>query len=164
MRFAIKNIFKHYLIQLESILKKTPEPVFSASLAPGMFDLATNAKIACNFVLRGYCPLVGCERVSFDAEGTAKQAILAQLANTLSYLDELPEVLALQDDIYLDDRAGFADVHLPQPEFIHRYIIPNFMFHISMVYAIARANQVPVSKGDFDGIHSYPEGFSFLKK
>jgi hypothetical protein len=31
-----------------------------------------------------------------------------------------------------------------------------------MAYAIARAAGVPLSKGDFDGYHQYPDGFSFV--
>jgi hypothetical protein len=30
-----------------------------------------------------------------------------------------------------------------------------------MVYAIARVSGIPLTKGDFDGIHTYPTGFSF---
>ncbi|MCG7587734.1 DUF1993 family protein [Photobacterium sp. OFAV2-7] len=51
---------------------------------------------------------------------------------------------------------------MSQSEFIHQYILPNFYFHISMVYAIAKSKGVVLSKADFDGIHSYPSGFSFV--
>jgi hypothetical protein len=54
-------------------------------------------------------------------------------------------------------------VELNGHEFIELYIIPNFLFHLSMAYAIARAEGIAVSKGDFDGFHSYPEGFCFEK-
>nr|WP_267874749.1 DUF1993 family protein [Telluria antibiotica] len=39
--------------------------------------------------------------------------------------------------------------------------VPNFFFHYSMVYAIARQAAVPVGKSEFDGYHRYPSGFTF---
>ncbi|AWF81977.1 hypothetical protein BTJ40_14710 [Microbulbifer sp. A4B17] len=44
---------------------------------------------------------------------------------------------------------------------IHQYRLPNLLFHISMFYAIARHCGVTLSKGDFDGFHSYPAEFNF---
>jgi hypothetical protein len=50
---------------------------------------------------------------------------------------------------------------MPASEYVSSFVLPNFFFHISMVYAIAKNNGVSVSKGDFDGIHQYPKGFSW---
>ena len=41
------------------------------------------------------------------------------------------------------------------------YAVPNFFFHYSMVYAIARNAGVAIGKTDFDGFHKYPLGFIF---
>jgi hypothetical protein len=41
------------------------------------------------------------------------------------------------------------------------YAVPNFLFHYSMVYAIARQAGGPVGKSEFDGYHRYPPGFTF---
>lgn len=46
----------------------------------------------------------------------------------------------------------------------HTFAWPNFVFHLSMVCASDRAKGVPLSKGDYDGIHGYPLGFSFEGK
>jgi hypothetical protein len=50
---------------------------------------------------------------------------------------------------------------MPASEYVSSFVLPNFFFHISMVYAIAKNNGVSVSKGDYDGIHQYPKGFSW---
>lgn len=163
MDSGIKSMFHHYLSQLEIIVAKIPPDVFSETLANGMFSLEMNAKIAANFVLRGYCPLLGQSVVSFFREEPGKAAVQAQLSETISYLDELPDVSQLDDTKRLQDKAGFSEVDLSQPVFIHHYIVPNMLFHISMVYAIARAKGVDLGKGDYDGIHSYPVGFSFVE-
>jgi hypothetical protein len=57
--------------------------------------------------------------------------------------------------------AGFAGLALPGPEFLQLYALPNFFFHYSMVYAIARQAGAPIGKADFDGYHAYPPGFEF---
>ena len=41
-----------------------------------------NAKIASNFALRGYCPLVGIEPVSFDTSAEDKVSVLTQIQAT----------------------------------------------------------------------------------
>ncbi len=163
MNSGIKSMFHHYLSQLEIIVAKIPPEVFPETLASGMFSLEMNAKIAANFALRGYCPLLEQSVVSFFRKEPGKESVQAQLSETISYLDELPDVSQLDDTKRLQDKAGFSEVDLPQPVFIHHYIVPNMLFHISMVYAIARAKGVDLGKGDYDGIHSYPEGFSFVE-
>lgn len=162
MNVSIKQLFQHYLSQLDVIVSKIPPDIFSEALSEGMFSLGMNAKIASNFVLRGYCPLLKIDTVSFDSGDVDKVAIQKQIVDTLSYINNLPEVEYLDSQVLIKERAGFADIELAQPLFIHQYIFPNFFFHISMVYAIAKANGVDLSKADFDGLHSYPLGFSFV--
>jgi len=158
----VKSLFEHRLALLDRMISKIPEDVFSLSLSDDMFSLAMNAKIASNFVLRGYCPLLEREVIAFDRASSSKTAVQDQITDTRQYLNDLPDVGGeLSDEIMVHEKAGLVEVKLPQPEFLHNYIIPNFFFHMSMVYAIARANGVNLSKGDFDGIHYYPEGFSF---
>lgn len=159
----IKKPFVHYLTQLKAVLSKTSPEAFSLSLSEGMFPLEMHAKIAANFALRGYCPLLGVETVSFHQEESGYKATLAQVDATLEYLANSTDIAAFNDSRFITDKAGFSDVYLCESEYINIYIIPNFLFHISMVYAIAKANGATLSKGDFDGIHNYPSGFSFVE-
>lgn len=162
MKCNLKNLFLHYLKQLHIITEKIPAELFTESLALGMFPLATNARIAANFALRGYCPLLKQEIVSYFEETKDKDSVLVQISKTIEHLQKLPEIDELSEHNSIKEKAGFTEVELPEPQFIHQYILPNFYFHISMVYAVAKANGVELSKGDFDGLHSYPENFSFL--
>lgn len=58
MNSGIKNIFQHYLRQLDVIVSKTPPEVFCLTLSEDMFSLEVNAKVASDFALRGYCPFL----------------------------------------------------------------------------------------------------------
>ena len=164
INFSIKSVFIHFLEKLEALVEKVPEDVFSQALHQDMFCLAIQARIATNFALRGYCPLADKEVINFDQPEQDKAAVLGQIRQTILYLRGLPEVSHLDEETKHNEKAGFNNVTLPQPAFIHQYILPNFYFHISMVYAIARSSGVKISKADFDGLHQYPAEFSFLDK
>jgi len=162
MKFGVKERFNYFLSRLESIVDKTPAELFASSVADDMFSLEMNAKIAANFALRGYCPLIGEKVASFFTDEVGKEAVLTQISQTKDYLDQLPEYQGGEQTPLICEEAGFAKVELPPEEFLERYAFPNFLFHICMVYAIARANGVALSKADYDGIHSYPSEFSFV--
>ncbi|WP_165856133.1 DUF1993 family protein [Marinobacter sp. JSM 1782161] len=162
MDIDLKQLLRDYLERLDGILERVPEPVFHKRLAEDMFSLGMNARISANFSLRGYCPLVGQAIPDFGSAGESKAEIRKQLHDTLEYLASQPDVTTLDRAIQLTDRAGLEDITLPQPAFIHSYILPNVYFHLSMVYAIARLHGAPLGKGDFDGLHRYPAGFRFV--
>jgi len=162
MSLDIKSLFLGYLAQLEVIVTKVPAEFFHRSLSDDMFSLGMNAKIAANFLLRGYCPLTCIDLVSFNCEGSGKEVVLKQITSTIKYFESAAEVVYFDDSKIVSDKAGLTDIALPQSKFIHQYIIPNFSFHMSMVYAIARVHGIALSKGDYDGLHSYPLGFSLV--
>lgn len=116
--------------------------------------------MAAQFLLRGYCPLLGEEVAPLFRESSGKHVVLLQIADTRDYLLQAEDVPQIDDGVHLSDRAGFADVCLPASQFLWLYIVPDFQFHASMVYAIGRAQGVRLSKGDFDGFHEYPPEFS----
>lgn len=147
----IKSLFLNYLSQLTIILEKIPEHIYPNTLHEGMFSLEVNAQIAANFLLRGYCPLIGENVVLEEAQSAGKTETLSLVNRVEVILSTYPEYDALSDSVTHREKAGFNEVELSQSDFIHQYIIPNYMFHMSMVYAIARHNGVELSKGDFDG-------------
>lgn len=166
MRHQHLEIFTTYLGNLGRLLEKleahesaTPG-LLSARLAEDMFPLITQAEIAMGFSLRASCPIAQQPVVSFISPEKSYAGLNTQLEKTLKHLHLLD---ALDNDLtlLLRDKAGPADIALPAEEFLARFALPNFYFHLSMVYAIARARGVPLTKGDFDGLHQYPPGFSF---
>lgn len=159
----VKALFLHHLVQLRHIVSKIPDAYFGETLTEGMFTLEMHAKIASNFSLRGYCPLLQQETPDLFESDSGRDPVLKQIDATVNYLESLQNKPSLDDNNRISDKAGFAEVDLPESEYISLYIIPNLLFHMGMVYAIARANGVPLSKGDFDGLHSYPAGFQFTE-
>ncbi len=148
--------------QLNGLLQRIPDDCFGASLAPDMLNLAEQVRTAIQFSLRVYCPLVRQTLPDFEAAALSRAELQHQLDKTQAFLAQLPDWQIADESHRIRERAGFADLELSETEFVHLYGLPNFYFHLSMVYAIARSQGVPLSKGDFDGWHRYPDGFSFV--
>jgi hypothetical protein len=166
MTVAPTRLFLHYLGQLDAILKQVEAfdvAVADRRLHPDMFPLLQQARVAIGFTLRATCPLAGREIVSFRADADATFAgVHAELERTMAYLAAIPDAdFAGMDARRVRTTAGFAELDLPAAEYYQMYAVPNFFFHYSMVYAIARQGGVDVGKADFDGYHRYPSGFSF---
>ncbi|WP_020409900.1 DUF1993 domain-containing protein [Hahella ganghwensis] len=162
------TIFARYLRQLDRILEKIQEQTHSesASLASQihetMFPLGQQARTTIGFSLRACCPLAGLEITSFSDEENLFAAIRNELSRTLEYLQSIPEK-DFKDYTCrtIDTKAGFEEHNMSGWDYLNLYCLPNFFFHFSMVYAIARQQGINLSKGDFDGFHQYPAGFSF---
>ena len=112
--------------------------------------------------LRCCCPLSARPRITFDNSDDTYAGVQLQLTQTIDYLQAIPATDFIHATTLISDQAGFTTLHLPASEYAQLYALPNFFFHLSMAYAIARAAGVPLSKGDFDGYHQYPDGFSFV--
>ncbi len=160
-------IFIHYLKQLENMLVKTeahcshPTNMLQGNLQKDMLPFIAQVRTAINFTLRTCCPLIGRERFNVDGEPTFT-GLREQIQETLEYLEKLTDTDFENAPQKIQDKAGFTDLDLPCDEYINFYALPNFFFHISMAYAIARQAGIPLSKADFDGYHQYPVGFSFV--
>ena len=162
---ACVGVFARSLDRLAALLDRAEDArrddaaglavLLEARLAPDMLPLRTQAEIVCNFALRAAFPLAG-EPVPGYGEFPGDLAGLrARIARTRGLLDGLaPERF---DDAarLVRDRAGEADVVLPAERFLFEYALPNLFFHLSIAYAILRAQGVAVGKADFDGFHRY---------
>ena len=163
-------LFIRYLHQLAQILEKIAQreqqnpAILGARLTADMLPLMQQVRATANFALRACCPLAGLELVLFNNAERSFIGLQTQITQTINYLQAIPAAqFTLAQQQNLPEKAGFAELSLPPERFLFEYILPNFFFHLSMVYAIARSRGVALSKGDFDGYHQYPAGFSFEK-
>lgn len=159
------RLFLHYLDRLKALLQRIE--AFDANIAlnrlyPDMAPLVQQARSAIDFTLRTSCPLAGREIISFGSGEPTLHGVLEELDLTMTYLAAIPDAeFAAMDTIRVHTVAGFAGLTMPGSEYYLLYAVPNFFFHYTMVYAIARQAGVPLGKADFDGYHTYPPGFSF---
>lgn len=159
-------VFVRYLEQLKGIVDIAgrhceeqaidPQTVLQARLAPDMLPFAVQAEIAVNFVFRACAPLAGRTLGPFGEHRNSFATLQARIAQAQTFLATLqPEDMLGSEDREFTDPAGMALVTLGGAPFLLQYALPNFFFHIATAYAILRHAGVPLSKGDFDGWHSY---------
>jgi len=162
--------FVYYLERLHVLLDKVERicegntNILEARLQDDMLPFTNQVTTTANFALRACCPLAGRKIVSFQQNQSSFSALTQCITDTIAYLAAIPltEFDRPVTEV-LREQAGFTEVALPRDKFLQHYILPNFYFHLSMVYAIARNRGIPLSKQDYDGYHQYPEGFSFVK-
>lgn len=159
-----------YLQQADALLIKTSaseqefKALLNARLADDMLPFANQIITTVNFALRIACPLAGKAVPAWQQPAHSLEALRHYIARAIEFLQTLTEKdFAEADTHVIEDRAGFADLSLPAAEFLYSYALPNFYFHWSMAFAIARSRGFAVGKMDFDGYHQYPPGFSFEK-
>ncbi len=153
-------VFRHYLAQMSAMVEKTgPGTPYSGALDHQIdtsFSAGQHFATAAGFSLRICCPLAGREVPNLP------RALAPRLAVARATLGAMkPDEFEGAESRRIQHRAGEADLDQSATEFLHLYGIPNFFFHLTMGYASLRAAGVPLGKGDFDGMHHYPPGFSF---
>ncbi len=164
-----REIFLNHLELLHQFIEKVEahssndSKLLYARLVDDMFPLNVQAKIAANFALRGCGSLSGKEYKELEGDIDSFCELKAYVASTIDYINQLPEPTLEQMNLKVKDTAGFNEISMSGTEYISSFVLPNFFFHISMVYAIAKSNGLAVTKGDIDGIHQYPKGFSWEK-
>lgn len=133
------------------------DAVLQARLADDMMNLAQQVETACFMTLRAAFPLAGRPLPAFGDEPRTADGLRRRVQRAEALLRGLPPADFAAPPARVRERAGQADIDLPPPEFLRRFALPNVAFHVAMAYAIARSHGARLGKGDFDGLHVYPE-------
>lgn len=157
-------VLRHYLDRIEGMLHRIQgrEALLLARLAPDMFTCGQQFATAMGFALRATYPLAGRPVPDAPDAGMDRIGLLRRLVATRAALDMLvPDEFTGAETRIVSHRAGFAELSQPGADYLHRFAMPNFLFHTTMGFAILRGQGVEIGKGDFDGLHDYPHGFRF---
>ena len=151
---------------LERIRAAGREDILDAQLSPGMFNGGTQLRTVGIFGLRSTFMLTGRDwpkdmlgkGFADGPEGLSERLRLASAQiGALS-----PEDFEGAATRTITHKAGDAVLAQQGDVYLRLFALPNLWFHLSMAYAIARAEGLDLGKGDFDGWHSYAPGFSFV--
>lgn len=145
------------------LLDHATPPMLNARLHPEMFNCAEQFEITAGFARRATLPLIGRTVMEVDCAYDA-DSLRAHLQATHAEIAALTRTdFAGAADRRIVHRAGFADLDQSAEDYLQHFAIPNLWFHLSMAFAILRAEGAPVGKTDFDGLHAYPAGFSWVE-
>ena len=123
-----------------------------ARLYPDMHPLSRQVQIACDTAKGAAGRLAGVEIPKHEDNEVTLADLKQRIAKTLDFLKSI-SANQLKD---ADTRA--IEIKFPNGawkftglNYLADFVLPNFYFHCSMVYALLRNNGVEVGKGDFLG-------------
>jgi len=136
--------------QAYAVDRKVEETVLlSDRLAPDMFPYVRQVQIACDNAKGAVARLAGIEAPKFDDTEKTIAELQARIDKTLAFISSVPEsgfASAAEQKITL---PYFPGKYMTGFDYAREYVIPNFLFHVTVAYAILRHQGVPLGKADF---------------
>lgn len=155
--------FRHYLDRIDRLVGRLAADddatdLLSTKVSPDSFETAQQLGIALYFAARGVFPVAARELPPFPErfDVTVLQGLAADIRAILAEIS--PAALA---NAPVPHTAGFAELEQAPADYMIRFALPNMVFHYAMAYAALRGAGFAIGKADFDGLHSYPDNFSF---
>jgi uncharacterized protein len=123
-----------------------------ARLFPDMYALTRQVQIACDTAKGAAARLAGIEVPKHEDTEATLAELKARIAKTVDFLKSVTAA-QLKD---AENRA--IEIKFPNGSwkftgiaYLNDFVLPNFYFHVSMVYALLRKNGVEIGKSDFLG-------------
>ncbi len=121
-------------------------------LYPDMHPLSRQVQIACDTAKGAAGRLAGVEIPKHEDTETTLPELKARIAKTLDFLK------TISADQMSGDESRPIEIKFPNGSwkftavsYLIDFVLPNFYFHESMVYALLRKSGVEIGKGDFLG-------------
>ena len=140
--------------------QKDEAVLLEARLAPDMFALPRQIQIASDSAKGAAAKLTGTDAPAMADTETSFAELKERCAKTIAYLQGV--------DAAAFDAGASREVELKFPNgggmrfdgttYLAGFVVPNFYFHASMVYAILRAQGVEIGKFDYLA-HMAPHAF-----
>ncbi|MGV7245999.1 DUF1993 domain-containing protein [Caballeronia sp. M23-90] len=129
-----------------------PDSLLAARLAPGMMTFSAQVQRASDNAKNGVARLTGTVAPSFPDTETDIEQLKTRLSNTVKHLGTLTSgdfvgaerrLVQLRFLSISGDMTGF--------EYLTRFLLPNFYFHIATAHAILRHQGVDIGKKEYLG-------------
>jgi hypothetical protein len=133
--------------------KFDPDVLFVARLAPDMLTLTGQIHLATAFAKNTVCRLAQKEPPNFTDLAPTLEAARARIAEARVIVDAIgPAALDGAWTRELTVQVGpERRLTMTGADYLQKFAMPNFYFHLTTAYAILRHNGVPLGKGDFLG-------------
>ena len=158
-------VFKQMLGGLDAVLGKAqasavarklePAALIQARLYPDMFPLSKQVQIACDFARGVSARLAGADVPAYEDKEETLDELRALIARTLEFVASF--------DASRFDGSGSREIvlrpgtpkekRLSGTNYLLRYGLPQFFFHVTTAYALLRHNGVEIGKRDYMGAY-----------
>lgn len=152
----------HMLGNLKAILKKgadyaeakkiDPKVLADSRLFPDMYPLSRQVQIACDIAKGCGARLAGIEAPKFEDKESTIDELIARVDKTLSFIGKLKQSqIENSDGRTITLKFPSMTLRFTAQEYLQGFVMTNFYFHVTMVYAILRHNGVELGKRDYLG-------------
>lgn len=135
--------------------RKIDESAFlTARIFPDMLPFTSQVHIATDFA-RGTCArLAGLEPPAIDDDEKSIAELIARVDRSIAYVNSLkPEQIDGSEGREIVRKIRGKNVTFTGINYLLTFAMPNFYFHMSMIYALLRGGGVEIGKMDFIGGH-----------
>jgi hypothetical protein len=123
-----------------------------ARLIIDMLPLSKQVQIACDSAKGAAARLAGIDNPTHEDNEETIEQLKARIEKTLKFISQVTErQLAGSESKEIVIAYPNVTLKFSGLDFLTKFALPNFYFHITMAYAIIRANGVDVGKMDYLG-------------
>jgi len=133
--------------------KIDPAVLLGYRLAPDMFALTRQVQVACDQAKSGAARLAGVEPPKFEDNEATIDQLKERIAKTVAFVKGL-DSKAIDNSVDREITFPLGPTnkgHMKGCDYLNHFVLPNFYFHLTASYAVARHCGVDVGKRDFFG-------------
>lgn len=121
-------------------------------LSPDMYTLAEQVRRATEHVERCMAKLAGVDELSFHNDEQTVEEIKARIARTLDFVKSVPaDKLEGSEDKPIELKTRARTMNFPGRHYVLHFVFPQFFFHVTTAYDIARHAGVELGKRHYLG-------------
>ncbi|MEJ2021120.1 MAG: DUF1993 family protein [Maritimibacter sp.] len=158
MMQAALDTLRHYLDRAEALIGAADDAALFHRPAPGMFIAAGQFATAIGMTGRDLLPAAG-HKAPARPDELNRQTLVAYAQDMRAALAGIAPADLTGKTIA--HQAGFAALEQGIEEYLLRFALPNMSFHLTAGYIALKQAGTALGKADFDGLHAYPDGFSW---
>ncbi len=132
--------------------KIDPSVLLGWRLAPDMFALTRQVQTACDQAKNGASRLAGIDPPKFEDTETTVEQLKERIARTLAHIKSLDaaaiDASSAREIVF---PLGPKKAKMKGADYLNHFVLPNFFFHLTAAYAIARNFGTDLAKRDFLG-------------
>lgn len=130
--------------------KADPATLLGWRLAPDMFAFTRQVQVVCDQAKNGLSRLAGVEPPKFEDNEKTIDELKERLNKTLSYIKTLDaKAIDASSDREITFPLGPKKGQMKGADYLNHFLLPNFYFHLTAAYAIARNFGADIGKQDF---------------
>lgn len=129
-----------------------PATLLEARLAPDMYPLTRQVQIASDTAKGCGARLAGIDVPSYPDDEASFAELRARIEKTLGFLQAIePQALVGAEERTITVQTRRTGFTLSGRDYLFRFALPNFLFHVTTAYDILRSQGVPLVKSDYLG-------------